>query len=657
MQTSNFSYNFLFGLLLIFLSSCEKKPYSTGPDIYVEDTGFKIVGYLGAGGFDQIDALELDKLTYLNLAFANPDKDGNLIFSRNSDIKPIVNKGHEAGLKVFVSLAGGGRPDTTVWKSVLQPANRSTFVKEILDFVEENNLDGVDVDIEWNLLPSIGELYTPFVVELRNALHARGKGITTALGATGLHEAVSQESLEAYDFINVMVYDKTGIWRPEDIGPHSPYSYAEEAIKFWTEERKIPADRITLGVPFYGFDFTAPARYISFKKIIEENPSYAYQDSVNLRYYNGIPMIVKKTELAKKKLGGVMIWEISQDTLSEMSLLRAMHQTILAGDCEVKTFYKDVDGDGLGNPTRPIQACERPKGYVDNRDGLAQERLKIATCQFPVTGKIQNNADYIKKFIGEAADNKADIVHFSEAALSGYPPGDIPSFENYDWETLRSETHEIISLAKEKNIWVILGSAHHLSKNEKPLNSLYIISNEGKIVGRYDKSMLTGGDADFYSAGDHIEVIEVKGYKLGFLICYDSCYPEMYNIYRHKGVKLMFHSFYNAHHDGETILDEIIPAEIRVRASDNMMWVIANNSTGNYSSWPACIARPDGSLESLERGVPGILYREFPDEKESDQFRSWLHNFKMMKLPEDEIYQVFGKPSKHPRALDTKSLP
>jgi predicted amidohydrolase len=288
--------------------------------------------------------------------------------------------------------------------------------------------------------------------------------------------------------------------------------------------------------------------------------------------------------------------------------------------------------------------------------GAAREKLKVATCQFPVTGDLQRNAGYIRKYIVEAARNGADIVHFSEAALTGYPPGDIPSFDDYDWEALRAETHGIMSLAREHRIWVVLGSAHYLDEHEKPMNCLYIISSEGKIVGRYDKSMLTRGDADHYTAGNHIEVVELKGYRMGFLICYDSCYPEMYNIYRHRGVQIMFHSFYNAHHDGVTILDEVIPAEIRVRASDNAMWVIANNSTGTWSSWPACIARPDGSLESLERGIPGILYREFPDRETSDRFRSWLHNFKMMKLPEDEVYQVFGQPSDHPRVLDTKSL-
>lgn len=286
----------------------------------------------------------------------------------------------------------------------------------------------------------------------------------------------------------------------------------------------------------------------------------------------------------------------------------------------------------------------------------SQEKLKVAICQFPVTGDLKSNTEYIKKFIKEAAFYKADIIQFPEAGLTGYPPVDIPSFQNYNWDNLRTETKEILSLAKENNIWVVLGSAHFISENEKPMNSLYIISNEGKIVDRYDKSMLTVGDIDFYSPGNHITILELKGYKIGFLICYDSCFPEMYNIYRHKGVKIMMHSFYNAHFEGKTILDEIITSEIRVRASDNLMWVLASNSSGFHSSWPSCIARPDGSLESLERGVPGILYREFPDNEVTTLIPSWIHNNKIMKLPVDEIYHN-GTPSKHPRVLDTNCLP
>ncbi|MEI6049781.1 MAG: glycosyl hydrolase family 18 protein [Bacteroidota bacterium] len=374
-----FSSTFLFFFLTILLCpSCTTETPDYGPDIYQPDNSFKVVGYIGGGNFDKLDSLELNRLTYLNLAFASPDKDGYLVMDDQADVKVGVQKGHAANLKVFISLGGGGRPDTVFWKYALLSGNRSKFIKKIVKYVEENNLDGVDVDIEGNLFPYIGELYGPFVVELRKALHAKGKGMSAALGAVDLDKVVSQEALEAYDFINVMVYDKTGIWRPNVIGSHSPYSFAVDAIKYYTVDRNIPPANITLGLPFYGFDFTPPARYINYSEIIATDLTNAYRDSVGMRYYNGIPMISQKTALAKKSsLGGVMIWELSCDTKGDMSLLRALDQTLKAGDCAVTSFYRDEDGDSFGNPAKPFQACTAPEGYVSNMDDADDTNAKV----------------------------------------------------------------------------------------------------------------------------------------------------------------------------------------------------------------------------------------------------------------------------------------
>ena len=383
-------------MLFMTLISCEKKdkkPYATSPDIYIEDVDFKIVGYLGEGGFDKIDDLELKRLTHLNLAFANPDKDGKLVFTRNTDIKSVVKKAHDAGLKVFISLAGGGKPDTKIWNSVLQPENIQAFIKNILDYLNDNNLDGVDVDIEGNLLPYIDNNYTPFVLELRDALHVKGKGITCALGATYLHETVTQESLEAYDFINVMAYDKTGPWNPDNAGPHSPFSFAEEAIEFWVDKRKIPSDRIVLGMPFYGWEFTNPSKSKTYRQIVRENPENAYVDQVESLYFNGISTIIKKTQLAKEKLNGVMFWEITQDTVHELSLLRAVNQTLQARDCDVITFYKDADGDGFGDLTKPFQACSAPIRYVSNPYDCDDSNPNINPKASEKQDKIDNNCN------------------------------------------------------------------------------------------------------------------------------------------------------------------------------------------------------------------------------------------------------------------------
>ncbi|MBK7711993.1 MAG: glycoside hydrolase [Bacteroidales bacterium] len=372
-KTSLLSFSSFFALILLF--SC-KTYYGTA--IYKPDTSFKVVGYISGGSFDKLDSIELNKLTYLNLAFANPDKEGYLVMDDNADVSIGVNKGHAANLKVFISLGGGGRPDTVFWKAALQPGNRSSFIKKIVKYVEENNLDGVDVDIEGNLFPYIGFTYGPFVVELKKALHAKGKGMSCALGAVDLDPVVTNEALEAYDFVNVMVYDKTGIWRPNVIGPHSPFSFAEDAIKYYTVDRKILPANITLGLPFYGFDFTPPARYINYSEIIKPDIANAYRDSVGMRYYNSIPMISQKAMLAKKSsLGGVMIWELSCDTYGDLSLMKALDQTLKAGDCTVTSFFKDEDGDGYGNPSKPFQACNAPEGYVANMDDSDDSNPKV----------------------------------------------------------------------------------------------------------------------------------------------------------------------------------------------------------------------------------------------------------------------------------------
>ena len=136
--------------------------------------------------------------------------------------------------------------------------------------------------------------------------------------------------------------------------------------------------------------------------------------------------------------------------------------------------------------------------------------LKAATCQFPVSGDIDANADHICKMIRQAAGNGADVVHFCETALSGYAGScpdhgvkvfDVATFKRYDWERLRLRTRQIMSLAGKLRIWVVLGSTHYLSETDKPTNCLYVISSRGRIVNRYDKCMCTSGDLKAYSPG------------------------------------------------------------------------------------------------------------------------------------------------------------
>jgi hypothetical protein len=53
------------------------------------------------------------------------------------------------------------------WNNLCLPANRPAFIQKIVQYVQANNLDGVDVDLEWQYVET---WYSPFVLELKTAL-------------------------------------------------------------------------------------------------------------------------------------------------------------------------------------------------------------------------------------------------------------------------------------------------------------------------------------------------------------------------------------------------------------------------------------------------------------------------------------------------------
>ena len=119
-------------------------------------------------------------------------------------------------------------------------------------------------------------------------------------------------------------------------------------------------------------------------------------------------------------------------------------------------------------------------------------KLKIATCQFPVSRDLERNFQYVVRQMQYASEQGAHLAHFSETCLGGYVGVDLPSFDHYDWDLLRQCTEAIADLSRKLKLWVILGSNHRLTGRHKPHNSLYVINNRGSVVDRYDKMFCTG---------------------------------------------------------------------------------------------------------------------------------------------------------------------
>jgi hypothetical protein len=287
----------------------------------------RVVGYLPYYRFGLVEQVGIEQLTHLCLAFANPDAQGNLSLE-GVNPWPVVQRAHQAQVKVLVSLAGGAlKPEwVEAWDRLTRPGQRTAFIHRIMNYVRAYQLDGVDVDLEFR---HVTAHYSGFVLQMRDSLRAEGKLLTAALPGIVRYKHLSDEALQAFDFINLMAYDLTGQFAPNRPGPHSPYSLAVAALDFW-ERQGVSPRRLVLGLPLYGWDFSTPGqvRSVNYSEIVATNPAHALIDQIGRLYYNGILTVTAKTELAKNRAGGVMLWELGKDAYNEYSLLKTAYHTL-----------------------------------------------------------------------------------------------------------------------------------------------------------------------------------------------------------------------------------------------------------------------------------------------------------------------------------------
>lgn len=234
--------------------------------------------------------------------------------------------------------------------------------------------------------------------------------------------------------------------------------------------------------------------------------------------------------------------------------------------------------------------------------------IKIATCQFSVSDTISQNSKYIQNFLEKAKELDADIVHFSECALSGYGGVDFENLDDYDWPLLVEETKKIMALAAEIQLWVVLGSSHRLTPPNKPHNCLYLINPQGQIVDRYDKRFCTERDLNYYTPGNRFVTFELNGVKCALLICFDLRFPEVYRELKKLNVQCIFQSFYNARQKEQSVHKYIIRQTMQANAASNYFWISLANSSGVIAPYPSCFIQPDGEIINESKlNKPGIM--------------------------------------------------
>lgn len=191
--------------------------------------------------------------------------------------------------------------------------------------------------------------------------------------------------------------------------------------------------------------------------------------------------------------------------------------------------------------------------------------MKIGYYQFnPEFGNVKNN---IEKMTTALESVHADLIVLPELATSGY------LFMNKDEPKRLSEkfpgilSKEFLKLSKETGTSYVVGFPEYAE--EGVYNSAALITPEG-IQYIYRKTHLFFEEKKYFLPGEEYKIVDIKGYKIGILICFDHMFPEAARTLALKGAQIICHP-------SNLVLPEYGQLTTRVRALENrVFWILAN---------------------------------------------------------------------------------
>ncbi|RDC65698.1 glycoside hydrolase family 18 protein [Adhaeribacter pallidiroseus] len=329
-----------------------------------------IIGYVGGfRGLVNTENISANKLTHINYAFV--DVKGNRAFLTNlatdtTNFRKLnLLKKQNPELKILISL-GGWSWSENFSDAVLSDTSRQAFAASCVRIMQENKLDGVDIDWEYPAIkgeegnvfrPEDTQNFTLMFAAIRQELDKLGTQtgqkylLTTAIPTfTDFINHTEMGKAQQYlNYINMMTYDYSGgpvAGHHTNLYASKKYDtkdYAAKAVKDYAA-LGIPTSKLVMGLAFYGKGFnlaeakkkgigqkttgTAPGGGYTMLKdsLINKNGYKAYRDkkakapylynAADKKFitYEDEQSVREKCQFVlDNKLAGVMFWEYNSD--------------------------------------------------------------------------------------------------------------------------------------------------------------------------------------------------------------------------------------------------------------------------------------------------------------------------------------------------------
>lgn len=325
------------------------------------DAAERVVAYVT--GWQTPPDIPATKLTHINFAFGRIDAAGQVVLPHPGVALQLAHlrslQAKNPQLKILLSV--GGWEAEGFSDAALSAASRETFARSVVALLREHSLDGVDLDWEYpgqsvagiKSRPQDKQNFTALLRELRAQLGDRYL-LTIASADREYFDFTEMDRLHVYlDWINVMSYDFFNSLTPTT-GHHAglyasafaaPTDRNADASVKQHLAAGIPPQKLVLGVAFYGRGFAgvqplhdgvnqpyerfeAAHPYAELvEKFIDRGGFVRKWDAkaqapflwnaqtrAFITYEDPQSIAIKAAYVRKHHLGGMMFWELSQDS-------------------------------------------------------------------------------------------------------------------------------------------------------------------------------------------------------------------------------------------------------------------------------------------------------------------------------------------------------
>ena len=263
-------------------------------------------------------------------------------------------------------------------------------------------------------------------------------------------------------------------------------------------------------------------------------------------------------------------------------------------------------------------------------------KMKIATVQLSSSADAEDNLSRSADIFNQAKKENVELLLFPENIF--YRGWD-EEYKIHSHHIPGHLTQTLADLSKKFSIAAVWGGIVEKAQHGF-YNTSVFFSDSGDLICKYrkihlfelyDNENVLFRESDLFQHGDKIVNLPYKSFNLGFSICYDLRFPELYRKLTQNGANVLLVPSDFTERTGKA---HWLPL-LRARAIENLSYVIAANQCGTNEKTDAksyghsCIINPWGEvIASLDRDEQGFCAAEISMKKVIDsrkQIRSLDH--------------------------------